>query len=128
MLTRNTLLILLSIVLLILSLLSLSIGAFSTPFSTVLNPWLEDAGFADLATTIVFDIRLPRLLLSGLTGAVLGVSGAAMQGLFRNPLADPSLIGVTAGASLGASVAIVFIPTTVEFLSLSLVSLGAFVG
>ena len=128
MLTRNTLLILLSIVLLILSLLSLSIGAFSTPFSTVLNPWREDAGLADLATTIVFEIRLPRLLLSGLTGAVLGVSGAAMQGLFRNPLADPSLIGVTAGASLGASVAIVFIPTTVEFLSLSLVSLGAFVG
>jgi iron complex transport system permease protein len=83
---------------------------------------------ADLATTIVFDIRLPRLLLSGLTGAVLGVSGAAMQGLFRNPLADPSLIGVTAGASLGASVAIVFIPATVEFMSLSLVSLGAFVG
>ena len=128
MLTRNTLLILLSIVLLILSLLSLSIGAFSTPFSTVLNPWREDAGLADLATTIVFEIRLPRLLLSGLTGAVLGVSGAAMQGLFRNPLADPSPIGVTAGASLGASVAIVFIPTTVEFLSLSLVSLGAFVG
>jgi iron complex transport system permease protein len=118
MLTRNTLLILLGIVLLLLSLLSLSIGAFSTPFSTLLNPWREDAGLADLATTIVFDIRLPRLLLSG----------AAMQGLFRNPLADPSLIGVTAGASLGASVAIVFIPATVEFLSLSLVSLGAFVG
>jgi iron complex transport system permease protein len=51
-----------------------------------------------------------------------------MQGLFRNPLADPSLIGVTAGASVGASLAIVFIPATVEFLSVSLVSLGAFLG
>ena len=56
---------------------------------------------------IVSDIRLPRTLMAMLVGAGLAVSGAAMQGLFRNALADPSIIGVTSGASLGASVAVV---------------------
>ena len=51
---------------------------------------------------IIFDIRLPRAILGFLIGAGLAVSGAVMQGLFRNPLADPGLIGVTAGSSLGA--------------------------
>jgi iron complex transport system permease protein len=51
---------------------------------------------------IVWDIRLPRILLGILIGASLAVSGAVMQGLFRNPLADPGLVGVSAGASLGA--------------------------
>ncbi len=56
---------------------------------------------------IVFDIRLPRALLGFLIGAALAVSGAVMQGLFRNPLADPGLIGVSSGASLGAVTIIV---------------------
>ncbi|SOC09800.1 iron complex transport system permease protein [Rhodobacter sp. JA431] len=56
---------------------------------------------------ILFDIRLPRLLLGALVGAGLAVSGALMQGLFRNPLADPGLVGVGAGAGLGAVIAIV---------------------
>lgn len=56
---------------------------------------------------ILWNIRLPRLLLSMLVGAALAVSGAVMQGLFRNPLADPGIVGVGAGASLGAVVAIV---------------------
>ena len=53
-------------------------------------------------------IRLPRALMAILVGACLACSGAAMQGLFRNPLADPSLIGVSSGASAGASFVIVF--------------------
>jgi iron complex transport system permease protein len=56
---------------------------------------------------IVYDIRLPRVVLGALVGAALAVSGAVMQGLFRNPLADPGLIGVSAGASLGAVAIIV---------------------
>ena len=51
---------------------------------------------------IINDIRLPRVLLSLLVGASLGMCGAVLQGLFRNPLADPGLIGVSAGAALGA--------------------------
>ena len=56
---------------------------------------------------ILHDIRLPRLLLGALTGTALGVSGTMMQGLFRNPLADPSLVGVSSGAAVAAVCAIV---------------------
>ncbi|MBX4885472.1 MULTISPECIES: FecCD family ABC transporter permease [Rhizobium] len=56
---------------------------------------------------IIFDIRLPRTILGFLIGASLAVSGTVMQGLFRNPLADPGLVGVSSGASFGAVVMIV---------------------
>ncbi len=60
------------------------------------------------AALVVWELRLPRAALALCVGAMLAISGAAMQGLFRNPLADPALIGVTAGASLGASLTIFF--------------------
>ncbi len=81
--------------------------------------------------TIVFDIRLPRTLLALSVGVILALSGAIMQGLFRNPLADPSLIGVSSGASVGASVAIVLTGGAIQMsgsLGLSLVMTGAFLG
>ncbi|MEO9530626.1 iron ABC transporter permease [Roseibium sp.] len=56
---------------------------------------------------VLMDIRLPRVVLGGLVGAALAVSGAVMQGLFRNPLADPGIVGVSAGAGLGAALFIV---------------------
>ena len=56
---------------------------------------------------IIFDIRLPRAILGFLIGASLAVSGTVMQGLFRNPLADPGLVGVSSGASFGAVAMIV---------------------
>ena len=62
---------------------------------------------SDIQNTVLTEIRLPRVILSGLAGASLGISGAALQGLFRNPLADPGLIGVSAGAALGATLVIV---------------------
>ncbi len=57
--------------------------------------------------TIIFTIRLPRVVLAGVVGASLALSGATYQGLFRNPLADPYLIGVASGAALGATAATV---------------------
>jgi iron complex transport system permease protein len=80
---------------------------------------------------ILREIRLPRVLLSMLVGVVLAISGAVLQGLFRNPLADPSLIGASAGASTGASLAILLGSTLTigsSFAGLSLVALGAFIG
>jgi len=62
----------------------------------------------DLAGLIVTEIRLPRLILAVLIGAILGLSGAVLQGLLRNPLAEPGLLGVSAGASLGAVIAIYY--------------------
>ena len=61
----------------------------------------------NLQTTIMEKIRIPRVALSGVVGASLAISGASLQGLFRNPLADPGLIGVSAGAALGATLSIV---------------------
>ena len=81
--------------------------------------------------TILIDIRLPRILLAITVGAVLASTGAVMQGLFRNPLADPSLIGVSSGASVGASLMIVTAGGFIKsgaLLGLSLVAVGAFVG
>ena len=83
---------------------------------------------ADQNALIITVIRLPRAVLAALVGAILAISGAAMQGLFRNPLADPSLIGVTAGASLGASLAIVFGGALAGAMGLTIVSIGAFIG
>ncbi|MBI5052591.1 MAG: iron ABC transporter permease [Chloroflexi bacterium] len=76
---------------------------------------------------ILFDIRLPRTLLIVLTGAALGGSGASYQGLLRNPLADPYLIGIASGAGLGAVIAMsIEFPTTL--LGLFTVPIAAFVG
>jgi len=66
-----------------------------------------DSGLSTQEAAIVWQIRVPRLVLAGLVGATLAGSGAAYQGVFRNPLADPYLLGVAAGAGLGATIAIV---------------------
>lgn len=65
---------------------------------------------SDLTSTqqaILWELRLPRVVLGGLVGAMLGIAGGAYQGVFRNPLADPYLLGVAAGAGLGATLVIV---------------------
>lgn len=83
------------------------------------------------ATLVVEQIRIPRALLAALVGALLGICGATTQGLFRNPLADPSLIGVTAGASAGAALMIFFahdLTSLQGLFGLGLISVGAFVG
>ncbi|MEQ8513982.1 MAG: iron chelate uptake ABC transporter family permease subunit, partial [Chromatocurvus sp.] len=85
-------------------------------------------GSSSQAAVIVGHIRLPRTLLAGCCGAILALCGAATQGLFRNPLADPSLIGVTGGASLGAALVMVLAAPASLALMLGLVSVGAFAG
>ena len=84
--------------------LGLSLGAVSLSPVRVLDGLLDrdDA----LARTIVWDLRLPRVLLALLVGASLGVAGALLQGVTRNPLADPHILGLTAGGGLAASLAI----------------------
>ncbi|MGE0795330.1 MAG: FecCD family ABC transporter permease [Acidimicrobiia bacterium] len=66
-----------------------------------------ESGLSPIQAAIVTEIRLPRVVLALLVGAVLATSGGAYQGVFRNPLADPYLLGVASGAGLGATVAIV---------------------
>lgn len=62
-------------------------------------------GWSEVNETIVMSLRLPRVLLAGLVGAALALAGASFQGLFRNPMADPYVIGVSSGAALGAVLA-----------------------
>ena len=85
-------------------LLSMAIGSVFVP-PTELWRVLTGAASNETSRTILLDIRLPRTMLIALVGAALGGSGAAYQGLFRNPLADPYLIGVASGAGLGAVLA-----------------------
>src|SRR5262249_14007696 len=73
--------------------------------------WLSPSEIIDgsqLASLIVSELRLPRAVLAVLVGGALGLSGAVLQGLTRNPLAEPGLLGVSMGASLGAVLAIYF--------------------
>ncbi|WP_421239783.1 FecCD family ABC transporter permease [Aeromonas enteropelogenes] len=69
----------------------------------------QESGIAAHKLLIVQEIRLPRTLLCIAVGGILGLCGAVMQGLFRNPLADPGIIGVSGGAALGAALAIVLL-------------------
>lgn len=76
---------------------------------------------------IVINVRLPRILMAGLTGCGLAVVGAAFQGLFRNPLSDPHILGVSSGAALGATFAMLS-GITFRFGSLGFVGICAFAG
>ena len=75
---------------------------------------------------ILWELRLPRVILAVLVGGTLAAAGAAYQGVFRNPLADPYLLGAAAGAGLGATVVVVYAPAS--SLTGDLLPLGAFVG
>lgn len=92
---------------------SLTVGAFPLTASQVMRILLHAAGlgpadgFTAQEAAVLTTIRLPRTVLAIVTGAGLAMAGAALQGLFRNPLADPAVIGVSSGAALGAALAIV---------------------
>lgn len=86
--------------------ISLSLGTVPVSVSTGLWDWLQNATSQE--ALIVGEIRLPRTLLALCVGAALGLSGAALQGLLRNPLADPSLVGASQGAALGAATVFYF--------------------
>lgn len=92
--------------------LSLALGPVSLPLLDTLEALLRLGGLSaeqvpGQAELIIGQIRLPRTLLGLSVGAVLALCGVAMQGLFRNPLADPGLVGVSSGAALGAALVIV---------------------
>lgn len=118
--------------LIIMSVASLSVGASGASLWSALWQLIRGEAISARDAIILFDIRLPRLAMGILVGAALAVSGAVMQGLFRNPLADPGLVGVGAGAGLGAITAIVLggmLPLMLrDVLSYYLVPLAAFLG
>ena len=90
--------------------LGLSFGSVPVSFKDIVSALFAGPGIQtdDIGYTILWTLRFPRVLLAFIEGASLGVAGAAMQGLFRNPMADPYVLGVSSGASLGAVLGIVF--------------------
>lgn len=96
---------------------SLFIGTYPLPPDVVikvilakLSSPLSPTQWPQVYETVLFDIRLPRIILALLGGIALSVSGASLQGIFRNPLVDSYILGVSAGAGVGAALAIAFIP------------------
>ena len=116
--------------------LSLIHGSSSTGFKELIATFLSMVGLEspwpldDAQKFIITELRLPRALLSVLVGATLAIGGVAMQGLFRNPLAAPGILGVNSGASLGAALIIVlgnqFLSASFEPYKIYAVPIGAF--
>lgn len=94
------------LVLLGLMLIALRAGAVDMPWSDFFALLLGREAADPLMQTVLFELRLPRVLFAIIVGGALALSGAVMQALFRNPLAEPTLIGISAGASLGAVTAL----------------------
>lgn len=109
------------------ALVSLAVGPVDISFTDALTALWQNGQENDIKAVILFDIRMPRLILAALVGAALAQSGVVMQGFFQNPMADPYIVGVSSGAGLGATLAI-WLGLDFWFYGLSGVGLLAFVG
>ncbi len=113
--------------------LSSAVGAVSVPAWSLIGAPLDalglwDSGLDPMAQRVLMAIRLPRVALGALVGAGLATSGAALQGLLRNPLADPGLLGVSSGATLGVIALILIAPTAPLWLTALTTPVAAFLG
>lgn len=122
------------IISLVLIFLATTIGITSIPFITASKILLNKLFFIPLSSeinegqiAIIFNIRFPRVLLAFLTGGALAACGGAFQGVFKNPMADPYILGVSSGAALGATIGII-INASQTILGLNLTTILAFVG
>ncbi|MFC2035871.1 FecCD family ABC transporter permease [Chloroflexota bacterium] len=109
-------------------------GAVTIPLLDILQMTLNKLAIFDFPSTwravdetIFFQIRLPRVIGGALIGAALATAGVLFQGLLRNPMADPYIIGTSAGAALGATIAMI-LPINLAFLGFGLVPVAAFIG
>jgi iron complex transport system permease protein len=103
----------------VVGLVSIMVGAYVIPVDDVLAVIAARVGLTgpadSLHDSVVWDLRLTRALLSGAVGAALATSGASFQGTFRNPLVDPYILGVSAGAAFGAGLSVMFdIPLSLQ--------------
>ena len=123
-----------SLLLLTALIFSIALGAVFISPGTIMRiiadqlPWISlNPNWPDSSVAIIMAVRLPHTVLVAMTGAALASSGAAYQGLFRNPLSDPYLIGVASGAGLGAVLAMVLNWPT-ELAGYYLIPIAAFIG
>jgi iron complex transport system permease protein len=118
-------------------LVSLVVGTLAGPIDLGVGAVLESAGarlhvpgatspLSETEEAILWEIRVPRVVLAALVGGMLALAGATYQGVFRNPLADPYLLGIAAGAGLGATIAIAYLPDGLQ--GQRMLPVAAFVG
>lgn len=115
-------------------LITLSIGAFHIPVDKIVDILIYKINGYTIfnkvldreSITVLFDVRLPRVILSMLVGAALSVSGASFQALLRNPLVDPYILGLSSGAAFGAALSLYFlvIPTQLSAFIFGCISVG----
>lgn len=105
---RLTVFIALAVLLVLAAITSIVLGQYYVPLRDLVPILTGGPHQQELSASVVWEIRLPRILLGFLVGASLGVAGTLMQAVFANPLAEPSIIGVTSGAGVGAAAVIVF--------------------
>jgi len=119
------------------ALVALTMGAAGIPLARLpaaLGLWADAAPGPTLARDqlVLWSIRIPRIAAAAMVGALLAASGTIMQGLFRNPLADPALVGVASGGAFAAAAAIVFTDSrfgqSLHFMQNQLLPVAAFVG
>ncbi|MBO0910548.1 MAG: iron ABC transporter permease [Acidobacteria bacterium] len=108
-------------------LVSLTIGAARIPLGETLRFLAGDKSLSDATVTVLSEVRLPRLAAAAMVGSALSVAGLLFQGLFRNPLADPYVIGSSGGAALGAAAGFFLLPQ-IDIVGFGTVSLSAFAG
>jgi iron complex transport system permease protein len=119
------------------ALIALTLGAAGIPLARLpaaLGLWMDASAAPNLARDqlVLWSIRIPRIAAAAMIGALLAASGAIMQGLFRNPLADPALVGVSSGGAFAAAAAIVItdsrIGASLQFMQHQLLPIAAFAG
>ncbi|MBZ9687171.1 iron chelate uptake ABC transporter family permease subunit [Clostridium estertheticum] len=93
----------------------------------IINNLVSTGGIKSTSIIILLNLRLPRILLACLVGAALSVVGTSFQGIFKNPMADPFVLGVSSGAALGATITMVFLKE-IHFFGMSMVAFTAFIG
>ena len=91
----------------------------------ILNNFVSTEGIKSTSIIILLNLRLPRILLACLVGAALSVVGTSFQGIFKNPMADPFVLGVSSGAALGATITMVFLKE-IHFFGMSMVAYNCF--
>ncbi len=106
--------------------ISTGLGAVRLPISEVLRAFLHPSRASETGE-IIFGLRLPRILAAALVGSALSATGVLFQGLFRNPLADPFVLGTSGGAALGGAIGIFLIPT-LSFAGFGATAVLAFIG
>jgi ABC-type Fe3+-siderophore transport system, permease component len=129
--TSNCIMTMLVILLSITFLISFTIGRYGIPFHELLNIFLSkilslNKTWSDTAEIVLFNVRFPRVLAAMIIGSGLSLSGATYQGLFKNPMVSPDLLGASAGAGFGAAIAILLSFNSIEIqISAFLFGIGA---